>query len=68
MINIDRQINRFDKRLAKKDKEIERLKKEKEWLITQLCKDWDQDAHGTEKEDLKGFINKQMQQALKEGE
>jgi len=50
-----------------KDKKIERLRKEKEWLITQLCKDWDQDAHGTEKEDLKGFINKQMQQALEEG-
>ncbi len=45
--------------------EIERLRKEKEWLITQLCKDWDQDAHGTEKEDLRGFVIKQMQQALK---
>ncbi len=45
--------------------EIERLKKEKEWLVTQLCKDWDQDA-GTEKEDLREFVIKQMQQALKE--
>ena len=45
---------------------MEKLEKEKEWLITQLCKDWDQDA-GTEKEDLRGFVIKEMQQALKRG-
>ena len=63
-----KEIKLLTEEIDQKDEEILWLGQEKEWLLTNLCKDWDQDAHGTEKEDLRGFITNLMHQALKEGE
>ena len=46
--------------------EIEQLRKEKEWLVSTLLGTWRVDIEDEEDCVLRGFILKEMQQALKE--
>ena len=52
--------------IHQQDIELERLRKEKEWLVSTLLGTWRVDIEDEEDCVLRGFILKEMQQALKE--
>ena len=63
---MDVQLSRFDIERAEYEKEIERLRKEKEWLINELIIEQFYEDELQQSEKIK--LMARMQQALKEGE